>query len=567
MRLLIAILCIYVGFLNAQVSPAVLKTLDHQASAQVLIELNDLADLSGLKSFWTKDQKARYVYHVLSAHANQTQQELRAYLDLHDIPYRPFYLVNAVSAELNLQQVGQIASLPSVGRISLDAPTRSLPGQDHKAALSQRAPQITWGLSRVGADKAWAMGIEGQGTVVGGCDTGIKWDIPAIAAQYRGNSPSGVNHNYNWHDAIHQNSPLSGPSDNPCGLNIKAPCDDHGHGTHTIGTMVGLTPEFAIGMAPKAQWMGCRNMERGNGAPSTYIECFEFFLAPVDLEGLNPLPEKSPHVINNSWYCSLEEGCDTSVFPLMERVVDHLKASGIVVVVSAGNDGAACNTLRNIPAIYKNSFSVGAIQSNNTISGFSSNGPVNNYRDVIIKPNVVAPGSDVLSMLPDSSYAFWSGTSMAGPHVAGLVALLISANPAIAGHVEQIETIIEESAEPLTADFDCFPYSGMSLPNNTYGYGLINVEKAVEKARLAVGSSQDQIQDVVIYPNPARDILTIDNKRQSSFEITIRNVLGQTLSRNLVQKGIQNIMVFDLQPGMYFLWTDQAAMAYPFIKL
>jgi serine protease AprX len=567
MRVLLTILIIGIQSLNAQISAPVLQKLQTESAVDVLIELRQQADLSSVQSTWTKERKARFVYNILREHAEFHQAELRSYLDLHLIRYRSFYLVNAISARVSKQELYEISSLPSVGRISLDVPTPSVPTRDTRAGLVQMAPQITWGLARVGADKAWAQGIEGKGTVVGGCDTGIKWDIPAIAAQYRGNTPTGVDHNYNWHDAIHQNSPLSGPSDNPCGLNLKAPCDDHGHGTHTIGTMVGLTPEFAIGMAPKAEWIGCRNMERGNGAPSTYIECFEFFLAPYDLNGMNPLPEKSPHVINNSWYCSLEEGCDTSVFPIMELVVDHLKTSGIVVVVSAGNDGAACNTLRNIPAIYKNSFTVGSIQANSTISGFSSNGPVNNYRDIIVKPNVVAPGSDVLSMLPDSSYAFWSGTSMAGPHVAGLVALLISANPVIAGHVEQIETIIEESAERLTADFDCFPSTGMSIPNNTYGFGLINVEKAVEKAKLAVGLNNQNKDMLSIFPNPVKHKMFINNKSPNSTDIFIRDILGRQILQQSISAGVQELRISDLQAGIYFIQNNQNNVTLPFIKM
>ena len=119
------------------------------------------------------------------------------------------------------------------------------------------------------------MGIEGEGVTVAGEDTGYRWDLEGIKERYRGWKDSIVDHNYNWHDAIHTISPLASDSINPCGLNSKVPCDDNGHGTHTMGTMVGKTNEYLYGVAPKAKWIGCRNMERGNGALSTYIECFE----------------------------------------------------------------------------------------------------------------------------------------------------------------------------------------------------------------------------------------------------------------------------------------------------
>lgn len=135
------------------------------------------------------------------------------------------------------------------------------------------------------------------------------------------------------------------------------PCDDDKHGTHTMGTMVGEDDENSIGVAPEAKWIACRNMDRGWGQPSTYMECFEWFLAPYDLEGENADPDKAPHVINNSWFCSVEEGCNPSNFILMEEIVKNLKASGVVVVVSAGNSGGSgCGSVTGPPAFSNHLF-------------------------------------------------------------------------------------------------------------------------------------------------------------------------------------------------------------------
>src|SRR4030095_10871245 len=159
------------------------------------------------------------------------------------------------------------------------------------------------------------------------------------------------------------------------------------------------------------------------------IEALQWFIAPTDLANQNPDPALAPHVINNSWTCIEEEGCDVSNFYLMEDAVNNVKAAGILVVASAGNDGPACSTVKYPPAIFKNSFTVGAVDSTMNAAWFSSRGNVTADASGNMKPDISAPGVDVLSSIPGNQYAFFSGTSMAGPHVCGTVALLICANP------------------------------------------------------------------------------------------------------------------------------------------
>jgi len=97
-------------------------------------------------------------------------------------------------------------------------------------------------------------------------------------------------------------------------------------------------------MAPEAKWIGCRNMNEGVGTPASYIECFEFFLAPYAAGG-NPSagdPAKAPHVINNSWECTPGEGCGPDA---LRMAVESARAAGILVVASAGNSGSGCGTV------------------------------------------------------------------------------------------------------------------------------------------------------------------------------------------------------------------------------
>jgi len=307
--------------------------------------------------------------------------------------------------------------------------------------------------------------VTGQGVVVAGQDTGYQWNHPALKNHYRGWNGVSANHNYNWHDSIHSGGGVCGP-DSP------QPCDDTNHGTHTMGTMVGDDGgSNQIGMAPGAKWMGCRNMDQGVGTPATYSECFEWFIAPTDLNDQNPDPSKSPDVINNSWSCPTSEGCTNP--NILRNVVENTRAAGIVVVQSAGNSGSGCSTVNTPAAIYDAAFSVGAVNASNNIVSFSSRGPVTFDNSQRLKPDASAPGENIRSSVPGNGYAFFSGTSMAGPHVAGLVALAISAQSCFAGDVDAIEQYVRTHATPRTTTQTCGGIPGSGIPNNTYGYGAI----------------------------------------------------------------------------------------------
>ncbi|MEY4904667.1 MAG: hypothetical protein RLZZ292_2482, partial [Bacteroidota bacterium] len=270
-----------------------------------------------------------------------------------------------------------------------------------------------------------------------------------------------------------------------CGFNLLAPCDDHYHGTHTMGTMVGKDGVNEIGVAPDAQWIGVRNMSTGDGTPSTYIDAFQWFLAPTKIDHTSPDPSKAPHVINNSWGCPTAEGCNPSNYATMETAVNNLRAAGVVVVVSAGNEGSACSTVQNPAGIFAGSFSVGATDVSDVIAGFSSRGPVTVDGSNRLKPDISAPGVNVRSCKPANTYGSLSGTSMAGPHVAGAVALMISANPALAGQVTQIESILKNTANHLLTTSTCGGTANVT-PNNVFGHGRINVFAAVQTALLPI---------------------------------------------------------------------------------
>ena len=447
------------------------------ATNEFLVILSEQADLSGVAELKTKAAKGRYVYERLTKVAQHTQPPLWKTLQEQKLEYSPFWVANMIRVRGDLSAIQSLAQRADTARIIANSAVGA-PDLLPAARLVNAASSVEWNISQVHAPAVWALGYTGQGVVVAGQDTGYQWDHPALINHYRGWDGTNANHNYNWHDAIHGPN-FHNSGDNPCGYDLTAPCDDLSHGTHTMGTMVGDDGAGnQIGMAPGAKWIGCRNMERNWGTPATYAECFQWFLAPTDLNGQNPDPSKSPDVINNSWYCPPAEGCADPL--VLQSVVENLRAAGIVVVCSAGNSGPGCSSIDAPGAIYDASFTVGATDSSDNIAGFSSRGPVTVDGSNRLKPDVSAPGVNIRSSVPGNGYAGgWSGTSMAGPHVVGVVALLISAHPELKGQVDGIERIIEHTAVPRTNFESCGSVAGTGIPNNTYGWGRVDALAAL----------------------------------------------------------------------------------------
>jgi serine protease AprX len=556
----------YTQVFAQKIDPQLYVKLDEQAGAEALVLLKEQADLGFAHALHDKVQKGTYVFERLQATAAATQGSLLQILQRNGRSFTPYYLVNVIFvANLDRKTALELAAQPTVAGIwgnphsQLDRPV--IQGEP----IANLRSAIEWGISRVGAPEVWGQGFRGQGVVIGGQDTGYDFRHPTLSKKYRGNAGNSTNHNYNWHDGVKAYSPLNKDTLNPCGLRSSIPCDDDAHGTHTMGTMIGDDGQGnQIGVAPAATWIGCRNMERGWGSPASYLDCFQWFLAPTDLKNEKPDPKMAPHVINNSWACVAEEGCNEGNFEIMERAVNNLKVAGVVVVVSAGNSGSNCRTVTEIPAFLPNSFSVGSVRQNDTISGFSSRGPATYKGQIIMKPNVTAPGSNVRSSVPNGGYANFSGTSMAGPHVAGAVALIISANPRLAGQVDKIEDLLEKSATPKTTSQTCGEVAGTTIPNPVYGFGRINVAAAV-KAALSVTDTQDIAQKVQLrlFPNPidSKGVLEIGPIAENG-QLQVYDGMGRLLRQEklLKQDFQRHELHFENFPaGLYFIRIQAGA--------
>jgi uncharacterized repeat protein (TIGR01451 family) len=487
---------------DAKVDPWVLSTAG-AGRTEFLVVLAEQADLSGADALRTREEKGRYVFETLRATAARTQGPILALLSARGAEHRAYWVANMIWAKGELPLIEELALRPDVARISANPSVRYHEPVE-RDVMAEAPDAIEWNVTMIRAPLLWTAGITGQGIVVGGQDTGYDWDHPALVGKYRGWNGSAADHNYNWHDAIHSGG-------GSCGPNSPVPCDDTNHGTHTMGTMVGDDGGAnQIGVAPGAKWIGCRNMNQGNGTPTTYSECFQWFIAPTDLNGQNPDPTRAPHVINNSWGCPPSEGCtDPNV---LRTVVENTRAAGIVVVVSAGNSGSGCNSVDTPPAIYQAAYSVGSTTSGDVISGFSSRGSVIIDGSNRIKPNLSAPGSGVRSCVPGTGYSSFSGTSMAGPHVAGAVALFLSAFPQMSGQVSQIETILQSTAVPKTSTQTCGGVPGTDIPNNTYGWGRLDAYNAVASRSADVGVTTPPFPIVIVTGVPRTYTMTVANQ-------------------------------------------------------
>ncbi len=459
---------------SRKIDPSVIRQMARDGGAPVVVLLRDQCDLSAAQSIADEAARGWYVYNELRRQARRSQRALRRTLRQKHIRARSFWVANALTLRASSELIAELAGRADVGRIESDAPLAGIddPITAEFSAASTNAT-VEWGISNIRAPQVWALGFKGQGIVVADQDTGFQWNHPAVLSQYRGWNGTMADHNYNWHDSIHSGG-------GTCGSNAGAPCDDNGHGTHTLGTTIGDDAvNNQIGVAPQARWIGCRNMDRGTGTPTTYMECFQFFLAPTDQNGLNPDAALRPHVMNNSWGCPPSEGCAANT---LKAAVEAAEASGIFVEVSAGNSGSNCSTVNDPPALYASSFSVGAYDISNVLAAFSSRGPVLVDGSGRRKPDISAPGVNVRSAWPNNTYANLSGTSMAGPHVTGAVALLWEARPQLRRDIVATKTVLQSSADPtlgVNPPQTCGGVTSGTIPNNSFGYGRLDILAAV----------------------------------------------------------------------------------------
>lgn len=459
---------------SSKIAPWVMEHAANGQETEFFVVLTDQAKLDQAANLQTKAEKGRFVYNTLLNKAQTTQGPIVRWLAERGLEYHPFYIVNMVLVKGTRQIAEALAARPDVARIEGNPHIQNhfpQPEAVEEAPPSLRRPAtIEPGINYTHAPQVWALGFTGQNIVVASADTGVRWTHNALKPHYRGWDGQNADHDYNWHDSIHDGA------SNPCGFDSPFPCDDLGHGSHTTGTMIGDDGMGnQIGMAPGAKWIGCRNMNSNTGTPARYIECMQWFLAPTRIGGGDPDPTKAPDITNNSWECPPSEGCSANT---LQAAVEAQAAAGIMMVSAAQNSGPGCSTVQNPPGIYEATYTAGALNTGtDTIASFSSRGPVTADGSNRIKPDITAPGTSTRSSTngSDTSYANFSGTSMATPHIAGAVALLWSAIPSLRHQLTASRDAINNSAVHI-ANTQC---GSAGPPNNVFGWGRVDILAAV----------------------------------------------------------------------------------------
>lgn len=390
-------------------------------------------------------KRENYIQH-LKEKADTAQQSVRAYLKERGIAYESYYIVNMITTTLTPDQIREIAAMASVKKITPNnGGFTTMTAQE----LAEDPGNEYWNLEMLHVMNAWnKYNTKGEGVTIGFIDSGAVVQHEALLTAFRGYQEDGqLIGEGNWIDLI-DHTPL--------------PTDQERHGTATVSVCVGKSAERPIGVAPGAKWIAARAFSDAYASNDHILKAAQWMLAP------GGDPAKAPQIINNSW------GGQSSTNPWFKEMLQTWVNAGIFPVFAAGNTKSQAQpySIEN-PASLPLAFAVGSVDRTKKLSPFSRRGP-SLFDEAIIKPEVVAPGVKVFAASGNGGYGLWSGTSIAAPHVSGIVALILSVNPDLS--VSKIRDILIESADPLKDQ------QFSSTPNMGYGYGIINAEKALALA-------------------------------------------------------------------------------------
>ncbi len=474
--------------LNANAGKIIEKELDAEIDRhapdeeiQVIVTMKDKVNAA---LFRDGDKRLRQekLVKALKSKSDQTQRPLKTHLKNRGArQMKDLWVINGVAVTIRADAIRELEKLPGIESIRQDYVLQA-PAVTYG---SGSAPE--WNLNAVHASDLWALGYDGTGVVVASMDTGVDVNHPDLSGKWRGGGNS-------WFDPHGEHA---------------TPYDALGHGTQTMGIMVGgSSGGTAIGMAPGAKWIAVKVFNDAGQATSSDIHLsFQWLLDP---DG-NPNTADAPDVVNASWglpgtvnQCVLEFAND----------IHALKQAGIDIVFAAGNEGSMPQTSVS-PANNPEGFASGAVDSTLAIANFSSRGT--SACDGGIYPQLTAPGVDIntadLSFGGLPLYAVVSGTSYAAPHTAGTMALLLSAFPNAS--VADLESALKQSAHDL----------GITGADNSYGYGLTdalaaynqllsgqppssNHVPAITSTPITSATQGQPYDDIVIASDPDGDALT-----------------------------------------------------------
>jgi len=424
-----------------------------------LVMLKDqigLKDLELHRKLKTQKERHSSIIYKLKDKKEKNQKEILKYLDKQKSEgvvksYLSFWVVNGILISAAKEEIEKIALWPEVEMVYPNYPVSLI------APVPEGADSYKTGLrdnfKAIGVREMWKMGYTGKGRLVCSFDTGVEWTHPALFYSWKGGLQGGDVSA--WFDPFNSNFPV----------------DANGHGTHTMGIMVGRSDAETLGVAFGAKWIAAGVIDRGKDFDQTLADILQAFEWAIDPDGNPETIDDVPDVINNSWGIPLayKPPCDQTFW----TAIDNVEAAGIIVIFSAGNEGPSLMSLRT-PAdratSQTNSFSVGAVDPQIVgfpIAPFSSRGP-SGCDGASVKPEICAPGVGIRSSYLNGTYKVLNGTSTAAPFISGAVALLREFNPEAT--VEEIKNALLLSSTDL----------GPAGEDNDYGWGLLNLKKALD---------------------------------------------------------------------------------------
>jgi subtilisin family serine protease len=481
---------------KARIDPA-LREAFASGDQRFVVEFSDTADLRGASRLKDKANRGKAVIDALKTTARQSQGDaMRIARSVKGADVQSYWLTNSLFVTGDLKLARRLVNLKGVTSIHAREIYPLVRPIASAAAILAAVGTPEWGVAKIRADEVWGDGITGAGIVVASIDTGAEFTHEALIGNYRGNNHDGTfTHDYNWWD--------------PAGLCPGEPCDNVGHGTHTMGTIAGgdgpgpFAPD--IGVAPGAAWITAKGCEDFGCSDESLLSSGQFMLAPTDLNGENPDPSLAPDLVSNSW------GSDDPNNPFYLETVQAWRAAGIVPVFAAGNAGEfGCGTA-GTPGNYVEVISLGATDIDDQIAFFSSRGPSPTDK---ISPNLSAPGVQVVSAVPGGGYEAFDGTSMATPHAAGTIALMLSSEPSLAGDFDAILNALNVTAVDRPDDECGTPDPSDNDPNFVYGEGRIDAKAAVDLVKsggLLVGTVED---DATSDPIPGARVVANNGDRE-----------------------------------------------------
>ena len=421
-----------------KIAPQVLEQIQRLEGTEemitVIVELKSQVDLSGIQGS-NKKARRRKILKALRKHAKKSQKRIKQLLREYGLRQKvrkseSFWVLNGLSVTATGDVVTALASLPEV-RIILPNSEISAP----PVPATGSTPEVN--ISLVNAPALWDLGYRGQGVLVASLDTGVDLNHPDLTTKWRGGTNS-------WFDPYGENA-----------TPVDVAGNSSGHGTGTMGIIVGGDAGgTAIGVAPDAQWIAAKIFNNQGSATTAAIHAaYQWVLDPDN----DPNSDDAPDIVNNSWTFQAP-GCDLQ----FQADLQALRASGILPIFSAGNAGPGVGSSVS-PPNNPEAFAVGAVDNNDQIYNSGSRGPSSCGEPQNTFPEMVAPGVNVRSSDRFGLYQNATGTSLAAPHAAGGLALLLSFDPAL--------TVEEQENALINGAIDLGPIG----PDDEFGHGRLDL--------------------------------------------------------------------------------------------